>query len=289
MKTKLIAVTYLVGLAAFLVGCNAPEPFRVMTFNLRYGTAPDGDDAWDLRREKVISTIRSNEPDILGLQEVLAFQARELRAALPEYEFVGVGRDDGLEAGEYAPIMFRRKLFTPLEFGYVWLSPDPDRPGVKGWDAACPRMLTWIRLGFKRAPLHSAYVINTHFDHVGEQARLESARIIRNMTDALGGKPVIVMGDFNAQPDSPPYKVLMTEHGNLAELRDVHRLLDRPEAASGTFHGFRGGQDGARIDWILITRRLEPISYEIDRRPFADRYPSDHYPVNAAVRLLPAW
>ena len=273
----------------FCVGCAAPPPMRVMTFNIRYGAAPDGENRWELRRQRVFDSIRANDPDILGLQEVLDFQARELRAALPEYEFVGVGRDDGKEAGEYAPVMFRRKLFQVLEFGYLWLSPHPETPGEKGWDAACPRMVTWVRLGFKLAPLHSVYVFNTHFDHVGKRARLESARILRKMTDALGGKPLIVMGDFNCGPDSPPYEVLTGNQGNLAELYDVYRLSGQPEAVAGTFNGFQETTSGPRIDWILVSRRMEALKCTIDQRMIDAHYPSDHFPVTAEVRVLAAW
>jgi endonuclease/exonuclease/phosphatase family metal-dependent hydrolase len=270
------------------VGCGMPPPVRVMTFNIRYGTAPDGENRWEMRRDLVLDTVRANSPDVLGLQEVLSSQAQELRAAFPEYEFVGVGRDDGAEAGEFEPIMYRRNLFNIKEFGYIWLSPEPDKPGVKGWDAACPRMLTWVHLGFKRYPGQSFYVINTHFDHVGVKARVESAKIVRNLTDTLSGKAVIVMGDFNSTPDSPAYEILTGDRGNLAELHDVHRARERSETDAGTFHGFQGERTGDRIDWILFTRRLEAVGYSIDPREQSGRYPSDHFPVIADLRLSAA-
>ena len=285
-------------LAAVLacVGCTMPEPFCVMSFNIRYGTAEDGDNHWQIRHDLVLQTILANEPDVIGLQEVLDFQAHELRAALEDYEFVGVGRDDGLAKGEFAPIMFRRKLFQLVDCGFLWLCENVDQPGKCGWDAACPRMLTWVRLGFKRSPFNSVYVINTHFDHVGARARLESARIIRRTTDALGGSPIIVMGDFNCGPGSPPYQELTADRGNLAELRDSHTLLGHDETLAGTFNGFRGDRSGPRIDMIFVNRRFEVLQTAIDRRSFAalgadidgHRYPSDHFPVTAVVRLLPA-
>lgn len=280
----------MLALAAALscLGCAMPAPVRVMSFNIRYGTAEDGEDHWDARRELVFQTIRANEPDVVGLQEVLAFQAHELREALPDYEFIGVGRDDGRNQGEFVPIMFRRKVFQLVDCGHLWLSEETDRPGLKGWDAACPRMLTWVRLGFKRNPLNSTYVINTHFDHVAQRARLESARIVRQMTDALGGKPVIVMGDFNCAPGSPPHEVLTEDRGNLAELKDSYAELRHPEVNAGTFNAFRGDCTGARIDWILFNRRFEVLQAGIDRRHFDGRYPSDHFPVTATLRLCPA-
>jgi endonuclease/exonuclease/phosphatase family metal-dependent hydrolase len=159
---------------------------------------------------------------------------------------------------------------------------------VKGWDAACPRMLTWARLGFKRSPLNSIYVVNTHFDHVGKRSRLESAGIVRQLTDTLGGKPVIVMGDFNCGPGSPPYEVLTGDRGNLAELHDTYVALNHSEIDAGTFNAFQGRRSGPRIDWILCNRRLRPLQSEIDRRQFGERFPSDHFPVTATLRLLPA-
>jgi endonuclease/exonuclease/phosphatase family metal-dependent hydrolase len=276
------------GVLLSCVGCTMPAPICVMTFNIRYGSAPDGENAWSARRELVFETIRANDPDVIGLQEVLDFQARELRAALPDYELVGVGRDDGADRGEAVPVMYRRELLQLVDCGYVWLCEQTDRPGVKGWDAACPRMLTWVRLGFRRSPLNSVYVINTHFDHVGAQARLESARIVRRMTDALGGRPIIVLGDFNCGPGSPPYEVLTEDRGNLAEMRDAHVALGLDEVASGTFNAFRGQRSGRRIDWVLFNRRFEVLRSAIDRRSLRGRYPSDHFPVTATLRLLPA-
>ncbi len=287
-KDTMRIVLLVLGTLLSCVGCTMPEPVRVMSFNIRYGTAPDGENDWTSRRRLVFETIQTDAPGVIGLQEVLAFQGRELCEALPDYAFVGVGRDDGAGEGELVPIMYRKKLFELVDCGYIWLSEQIDRPGVKGWDAACPRVLTWVRLGFKRSPLNSIYVINTHFDHVGEQARLESAKIVRQLTDTLGGKPVIVIGDFNCGPGSPPYEVLTADRGNLAELRDAHVLRRHDETDAGTFNAFLGKRAGKRIDWILFNRRFEVLQYEIDRREFGGRYPSDHFPVTATLRLLPA-
>jgi len=278
----------LLGTLLSCAGCTMPAPVRLMSFNIRYGTARDGENAWPARRLLVFETIRGNDPDIIGLQEVLAFQARELCEALPEYGFVGVGRDDGADQGESVPIMYRRKILELVDYGYLWLSEETNRPGLKGWDAACPRMLTWARLGCKRSPLNSIYVINTHFDHVGKRSRLESARIVRQLTDTLGGKPVILMGDFNCGPRSPPYNVLTEDRGNLAELHDAHVALGHAEIDAGTFNAFRGERTGRRIDWILFNRRFRALESDIDRRDFGGRYPSDHFPVTATLRLLPA-
>lgn len=284
MRMMLLAL----GAALSCAGCSMPAPFRVMSFNIRYGSADDGENHWKHRRELLFQTIQASDPDLLCLQEVLAFQARELCNALPDYDFVGVGRDDGVAEGEFVPIMYRKRLFDLADCGYVWLNEGMDRPGVRSWDAACPRMLTWVRLRFKSNPLNAIYVINTHFDHVGRRARLESAKIVRRLTDTLAAKPVIVAGDFNCGPGSPPYQVLTGDRGNLAELNDAYAALGYHEAGAGTFNAFRGDRSGRRIDWILSNRRFEVLETEIDRREFGGRYPSDHFPVTATLRLRPA-
>lgn len=270
------------------IGCS-PSPVRVVSFNIRYGTADDGPDRWELRRGRAIETLLAQDADIIGLQEVLAFQADELRAALPGYGFVGAGRDDGERVGEFVPIFYRNGRFTLIEGGHFWLSPTPDQPGSKGWDAALPRMASWVLLGFKDAPGQDVYVINTHLDHVGERARLESAKLLRRVVESKGGEPVIVMGDFNCGPGEGPHAVLTRDAENLAELKDAYQVLGHPERGAGTFHGFKGRTDGARIDWILTNWRLAPRSAWIDRREFGGRYPSDHFLVGAEFTYLVAY
>jgi len=286
-RNLLWAVLSLVSALA-TAGCGMPEPIRVMTFNIRYGTAEDGENAWPHRRQLVFDTIRANDPDVFGLQEVLAFQGAELTEALPEYVFVGVGRDDGADKGEFCPIMFRKKRFTLLESGHFWLSEQPEQPGSVGWDAALPRIATWVRLGYRNRAFNEIYMLNVHFDHQGSKARLESAKLVRLFVEAKAGQPIVVMGDFNCGPRSEPYRELTRAAGNLAELRDPYVKLGRTERDAGTFNDFRGNRSGERIDWILHNRRFEPLDIAIDRRDFDGRYPSDHFPVTATLRLLPA-
>lgn len=278
-------------LAATVAGCTLPGPVTVMSFNIRYGTAPDGDDAWPLRRENVFDVIRTAAPDVAGLQEVLAFQADELLEALPEYDLVGVGRDDGARGGEMAPILFHRKRFALADSGHFWLSDTPEEIGSRGWDADLPRIATWVLLKFRSNPLNEVYVVNTHFDHRGEQARLESARLIRRLTDSLSGRPILVIGDFNCAPGSAPHAVLTEDTGNNAHLRDTYVVLGYEERGAGTYHAFRGDVSGPRIDWILCNRRFDVLESRILRTAYDGRYPSDHFPVTAVVQILPvtAW
>ncbi len=277
--------TVMVGALSLLAsGCTTPAPFRVMSFNVRYAAEDDGPNHWDLRRDQVIATIRAGEPDVVALQEVLCSQAVELRSAFPEYGFVGVGREDGAEKGEFVPILFSRKRFTLTDYGHFWLSEQPERVGSVGWDAALPRIATWACLRFKDATLTEVRVVNVHFDHRGPRARVESAKLLRRLVEATGGRPLIVLGDFNCGPDSEPYKVLTEERGNLTALRDAHARCCPPGKLCGTYHGLTGRPHAGRIDWILVNRRFAPVEADIDCRCWEGRFPSDRSPVTAKLR-----
>lgn len=274
------------GVLLMVPACQMPEPIRVMSFNVRYGTASDGDNAWEHRRELVFTTIRDHAPDVLGLQEVLDWQLDELHAALDDYEYVGFGRDDGKRAGEFAPILYNKRTFRLVEGGQVWLSETPSEPGSVGWDAVLPRVVTWAELAYRKSPQNTILVFNTHFDHAGETARLESARLIRRMVEVHGGEPVILTGDFNCTPGSRPFDVLTEDRGNLTELRDTLAVVEGED--SGTYHGFTGRPTGGRIDWILCNRRFVVLEAGIVRQSAHGRYPSDHFPVTATVELQAA-
>lgn len=267
---------------AFVVGCAHPRPVRVVSLNIRYGTAPDGENRWENRRRLLLDTLRDLDPDILGLQEVLAFQADELQAALPGYGFTGVGRDDGRRAGEFVPIMFRRARFELQQAGHVWLSPTPDIPGSRGWDAALTRMATWVVLRTRDSRPLDILVVNTHFDHQGAQARLESARMLGHLLAQHPGRLAVLTGDLNCGPDSPPYRALTADTAD-PPLRDPWALLSSDSADLGTYHAFTGIPQGPRIDFILCGRGWQPLAADIDRRHDESVYPSDHFPVTALL------
>ncbi len=267
-------------------GCAFPEPFRVATFNIRYGTADDGENSWPNRRGLVIQTLREASSDVIGLQEALAFQLDELLEELDDYASVAAGRDDGLRRGEMTPILYQRRKFSLVAGGHFWLSDSPETPGSVGWDASLPRMASWARLRFRAHPLNEIVVINTHFDHRGERARLESARMIRRLADSMSGRPVLVLGDFNCAPGSPPYRELTGDTGNAAQLQDAYASLARPEIDAGTFHGFRGDRSGPRIDWVLASRRFVVQRCEALLGGVGGPYASDHFPVVATVKLV---
>ena len=257
---------------------------RVASFNIRYGTADDGENRWEKRKDLVVGTIRKLDPDLLGVQEALAFQVDELKAVLPAYDFVGVGRDDGRRAGEFAGIYYRKDRFEQLAVGHIWLSETPDQPGSRGWDASLPRVATWVRLRDLRTA-RPLFVINAHFDHRGPRARVESAKLMRRTIEELHeGAPVIVTGDFNATEDDEPYAALRGAAGDAQRLLDTYRAAHperRPDEA--TFNGFTGNRTGSRIDWILHSGDLRTVAAEISYERDGERYPSDHYPVSAVL------
>jgi endonuclease/exonuclease/phosphatase family metal-dependent hydrolase len=262
---------------------------RVMSFNIRYGTADDGANHWDHRKEFVLQTIRDVAPDLLGTQETLLFQREFLKEGLQEFEAVGVGRDDGLEKGEMAALFFRRARFEKLAEGHFWLSLTPDQPGSQGWDAALPRIATWVRLRDRdQEPPQELLFVNTHFDHRGQEARHESAKLLRTKLPELGQAiPWVVTGDFNASEGSPPYRALFSSDGNgkvlVDTFRKVHQVAGPQE---GTFCQFSPQpNDGGRIDWIAASSDWEVISADIHRVSKDGKSPSDHFPVTAVVQF----
>ena len=275
----------------------AAEPVRVMSYNIRYGTAADGENAWPARRELLVETIRQFDPDLLGTQETLRFQRDELLERLPHFKAAGVGRDDGHDRGEMAAIFWRTDRFARLDGGDFWLSPTPDRIGSKGWDAALPRIATWVKLAdtTDSASLPVLFV-NTHFDHRGTEARRESAALLRRwIADRGRGCRVILTGDFNAGEGSPPYHALFAaddtdraaETTGPAGLVDTLRAVVTTRGAAGpegTFTGFVAADTGGeRIDWIACSRSLRVVAAGIDRTARDGRTPSDHAAVTAVL------
>lgn len=276
----------------FLVAAThgvAEEPVRVMSYNIRYATAPDGENVWDKRKAFLFETIQKFDPDLLGTQETLAIQRDALAAAFKGHTAFAAGRDDGKDKGEMAALYFRTDRFERLDGGHFWLGTTPDKPGSKGWDAALPRIVTWVVLKDRKAPnAKLIYFLNTHFDHRGVKARHESARQIRKSLDAVRERyRLVVTGDFNAGEGSDPYKALFGEQENVMSpvidtFRTVHPKRQEDE---GTFSGFRAASTkGDRIDWIGCSRDWEVKSATIDRTAREGRTPSDHFAVTAVLQ-----
>ena len=220
------------------------EPVRVMTFNIRYASAPDGENAWAKRRELVVSTIEGFDPDVLGLQEAEQSQIDALAQALPDMCSIGVGREAN-GGGEYSAIFYRRSRFDLMAADTFWLSATPEAPGSRTWGNALPRIVTWARL-LDRTDRRRFSVFNTHWDHQSEPARVASAALLAERVAArvAAGDPVLVTGDFNSAEDSPAI-LSLTRHGDLVS--DTFRRIHEKEVA-GTAHGFSGQAGARKID-----------------------------------------
>lgn len=254
---------------------------RVMSFNIRYGTANDGDDHWDRRKALLVDVIRAEAPDVVGVQEALYPQLAYIVEALPEYAMVGVGRDDGQRAGEHTSILYRRSRLMASRSDTFWLSETPERVASKHWGNNITRICTWAQLS--TADGRSLYVYNVHLDHQSQPSREKAAALLRARIDARDPKlPVIVMGDFNAGEQNAAVAA-MTVGG---VLRDTFRVKHPDASPVGTFTGFKYGQvTGEKIDHIFATPDWEVLDAAIVRTDANKRYPSDHFPVSATLRL----
>lgn len=257
-----------------------------MTFNLRLDVASDGPNAWPHRRDWVAALIRFHGADVVGVQEAFAHMLTDLDARLPGFARVGVGRADGRSGGEFSAILYRTDRVELLDSGTFWLSPTPEVPGSKGWDAAIERVATWGRFHDRRTGCSHVH-LNTHFDHIGEQARQESARLIRRrLAELSGGLPVIVTGDLNADPLSIPYRIFTRDSiaGTVAPLRDAYDIsADGHYGPASTWTAFRAIEPGRRIDYVLVSPAVPVLTHGILTDRWDDRFPSDHLPVLAAL------
>jgi endonuclease/exonuclease/phosphatase family metal-dependent hydrolase len=264
-----------------------PDDLRVMSVNIRYGTAPDGENVWPKRRELLFNSIKTFDPDLLGAQEVLDFQLDELQKAMPGHRFIGVGRDDGRSGGEFSPLAYRADRFEEVAHGHFWLSETPEKPGSKSWDSHFPRLTTWVKLSDRRDPKRAPVLfLNTHWDYAGTRARENSAALMRDRIKQISeDSAVIVTGDFNCTEDDEPYSVLIGVGDDSLQLTDSYRAIhpDR-QTDEATFHGFQGTEAGSRIDFILHDPHLRSVDAGIDRTHQRNRYPSDHYPITAVLR-----
>jgi len=253
-----------------------PQPLRVLSFNIRNGEADDGPNSWPHRREFACRTIRNFQPAIFGLQEVFEFQLRDIANAFPGFGWAGIGRDDGLVAGEFAPIFFDQNRFQLMETSTFWLSETPAVPGSRSWDTACTRICTVVVLRDGDGTEFS--VFNLHLDHESELARERGVALVLSR---IGPHPAILMGDFNAKPSDRAVRQI-AEHG----LIDTHLALHPESPNEGTFHGFDPVASlGDRIDYIFITPGINALDAQVIRDHDRGQYPSDHFPVGATISL----
>ena len=257
------------------------EPIAVMSFNIRYGTAKDGENDWTRRRTMLFDLVREQDADLVGLQEALDFQVDEITAAVPGYATIGVGRDDGGARGEFAAILFRKNRFRVAEAGTFWFSDTPAVPGSKSWGNNITRICTWARLIDRDG--RGFFVYNVHLDHQSQPSRERSTGLLRERISArsFAAEPVVVTGDFNVGEKNPALATLV------GPFVDTYRVIRPQETTVGTFTGFKfGNVGGEKIDYILVQPDTEVMHADIVRFTREQRYPSDHFPVVARVRLV---
>lgn len=255
-------------------------PFNIITYNIRMNTPSDGVNAWPLRKEKVAGLLRFHQADIFDVQEALPEQMDDLTTLLPEYDHVGVGRDDGKRSGEHMAIFYKRSRFEKLADGMFWLSETPDKPGL-GWDAACNRTCTWIKLKDKITK-KAFFVFDTHLDHRGMKARDEGVKLIINRIPVINkdNLPLILTGDFNLVKESSPVQAVLKV---LSDARD--KSVTPPYGPDGTSGGFAVKGNSRTIDFIFINQKVTVLRHGVLSDSFNMFYPSDHLPVLAEMRV----
>jgi len=264
------------------------DQFRVMTYNIRYARDEkiDGVNAWSIRKSLVANMIDFNHADIVGVQEALYKQLNDLSTLLEGYSWFGVGRDDGINKGEFSAILFKVDRFKVIEQSTFWLSDTPDIPSM-GWDAAFPRVVTWGKLKDKRTQ-KEFFIFNTHYDHLGEVARINSSKLLKKrIAEIVGNLPTLVMGDFNTQDSTSAYEIITDKDGNEPILYDVQFISKTEHHGSHvTFNDFgRSIEPGNKIDFIFVTQDFDVLQHGVIDEVVDGRYPSDHMPVIAEVRI----
>lgn len=286
--TRWFVYANVLGLAGIAFASNAaeegPSPVQVMTFNIRYNNPGDGENAWPHRKDMVADIIRERA-DIACLQEARLEQIQDLEDRLPGFKWHGVGRDDGKQSGEFCPIFYRQERYALLDQKTFWLSETPDVAGSKSWDAAITRLVTMIQLSDKQTDT-TFWVLNTHFDHVGAEARKQSARLIRESFGRLARRqPVIVAGDFNCTPKAEPYAILTAPDPG-PKMIDSRAISEQPPVGpDSTWCGFREVIPDRRIDFIFVSPGVEVHRHRTIDEKTDGRFPSDHLPVVVDLSL----
>ena len=266
--------------------CHAQQQIKVMSYNIRLDVASDGENRWDARKDKVAGLMNYYEADFIGGQEVQHHQLQYLLTQLTKYNYIGVGRDDGKEAGEYSCIFYNKEKFTVMQQATFWLSQTPDSVSF-GWNAAYRRVCTYGLFQSKKTK-QMLWVFNTHFDHIGDTARLESAKLIREQIENITAHkiyPVVIMGDFNSKPDEAPAIYMAKYFSNARSISE-----EKPYGPVDTWNAFAFNQkpDGC-IDYVfvgagvyseLMVKKFATITDSNDMK-----YPSDHFPILATLEL----
>jgi len=272
-------ITLLVVLTSFSV---LSQDLKIMSYNIKLDYPKEGKNSWTNRKPFMVNQIKFYEPDVLSVQEAMPNQMKDLDSLLTDYSFVGVGRDDGKDEGEYSAIFYKKSGLEVVKSSTFWLSQTPDKVGM-GWDAVCNRVCTYALFQHKKTK-ETFWVFNTHFDHVGEVAREKSAALILERISTLNTKnyPVLLMGDFNLEPDSKPIQIITS---TLDDSKNIAKLVFGPE---GTFNGFHFDKTvKRRIDYIFVTKSSILVKkYAVLSDNWDLKYPSDHLPVFITFQFL---
>lgn len=260
----------------------------VLTTNVRYGKADDGENSWEFRKDELAAAIKEVKADIIGTQEALNFQKKFFDRKLKGYASVGVAREDGKEDGEYAAIFYRKDRFKAVECGNFWLSETPDVPGL-GWDAACTRIATWAFLE-EKATGKRFFFVNTHLDHVGVVARREGVKLLCRKAHEIGGDcPMVITGDFNSSKDSDDIKYVKG-----LGLIHAYDIASEKKLNPSSYHGYTDYSVMAQripaanqpdiIDFIFMSEGSCSY-YEMLPQKRNGRFISDHCPIMAKIKL----
>lgn len=275
------AVVFLVGLALSLGSCKKPPHIGgntnidVISFNIRYDNWNDGANRWDNRKEACVRLLKAREVSVFGIQEGLYHQVDYLANNLPDYDYVGVGRDDGQTDGEYCAVFYLKNNFELLNSSTFWLSETPEMPSL-GWDANIKRIVTWVHLKEKQTD-KEIYVFNTHFDHKGAQARKHSARLLAQKISEItsSNETVFITGDFNAILIDPIFAPILKHHFNAK----AHAYITENVGSLNAW-----GAWSANIDFIFY-RNADVYAYDVVNEDFGVPYVSDHYPIMAKFKI----
>jgi len=303
MMHVFLSLTILLGLWMFFGLCCANAAgagagnlkLRIMSFNIRYGSANDGENHWKNRKEMVCDVIRDHPSDVVGLQEALRFQIDTIRQAHPVYGEIGVAREDGNNEGEYSSVLYRTDRFGVGESGTFWFSDTPEVAGSNTWGNACVRICSWARL-IETKTGKAFYIYNLHLDHVSQPSREKSAVLLaKRIKNRRYKEPFVVTGDFNTSENNPVVTYLKGQiavdgpDGSKAKtpvpMADTFRVLYPDVKDVRTAHGFRGGRKGNKIDYVFVPPGTKVLEAEILYDNVDGRYPSDHYPVIASFVL----
>ena len=268
-------------LSAFTFASVAQKPMNIITYNIRYNTPSDKENAWPNRRAEVMNLLKRHNADIFSVQEALYDQIMDLKDGMSGFDYVGVGRDDGNINGEFSAIYYNSTRYALIENGTFWLSETPEIPS-KSWDAALNRICTWARLKEKETRM-TFYIFNTHFDHIGVKARKESAILILKKIDEISVRkgPVILSGDFNLKPEEKP---LVLIRQRLKDSRQISATIT--QGPVGTFNDFDfASKLENRIDYIFVNKMVDVRKYTVLTDSKNNRYPSDHLPVLVEIQL----